>query len=422
MLGISPRQGLLCRSAADPVPPIVLRREGMGNPIAGQSTRSSVMARCLGQMAAWAPRSGRFAGPGGSSQSADYLPNSDDDRRHSLGACLLSAALSVLVALGTSAPALAKYKDNKVKRLWDYEDTSAWNIVSPVCTAGSNQSPVDLDDTKSLAVDLPVPLGDRISYKPVGGIEAFNANNKTYEVQGNFGTFILPDGEYSAKQFHFHFPAEHVVNGKQYDGEMHIVHFKQSDKAVTGRLVDMAVIGIPFQIVPEPDSGPFAQFAKFVDPSSETRNEQLAFLKSVGLEAPIPPNGKTVTIPGQVNLGIFKNVLEGKFFHYQGSLTTPPCTEKVHWYVTEKAAPVTQKMLDYWTSTLAKNTARPLQKMYRRKAVKGGLDVPGEFLVATPTPTPAPTLAAPTSAPTPDKSDGKALFAASRTACELGSC
>eukprot|EP00930_Biecheleria_cincta_P051508 TRINITY_DN3669_c0_g1_i1.p1 TRINITY_DN3669_c0_g1~~TRINITY_DN3669_c0_g1_i1.p1 ORF type:complete len:471 (+),score=69.02 TRINITY_DN3669_c0_g1_i1:85-1497(+) len=387
MLGTS-----LLRGTANPAPPIVLRSHQCCEALAGgRATHGSVMARCRGQVGAWAQGLGRMAGPARRAalrkESAD-LPESADDQKD-VAAFFISAALGFSVAIGISEPALAKYKDNVVQRLWTYEEPDAWNVVSPVCSAGSNQSPVDLNDQKSLVETPQVPLNERVFYQPANGVEAFNANNRTYQVQGNFGKLSLPDGDYSANQFHFHFPAEHLINGKQYDGELHIVHFKPSNKAVTGRLVDIAVVGIPLEIVPEPDTGPLGQLERMFDSKSEIRQEELELLKSVGLEAPIPPNGKTVGIKDTIDLNVFKNALNGEFFHYVGSLTTPPCTEKVHWYVTEKPAPVTRKMIDYWKETLPKNTSRPLQKMYRRKAVKGALDVPGEFIPPTPPPAPS---------------------------------
>merc|ERR1712190_206754 len=80
----------------------------------------------------------------------------------------------------------------------------------------------------------------RLSYKPLEKQEIFNNGGKNVQVNGGFGTFKLPDGEYEVKQFHFHFPAEHEVDGKLAAGELHIVHQRKGASGTDG----LAVVGI----------------------------------------------------------------------------------------------------------------------------------------------------------------------------------
>jgi len=287
---------------------------------------------------------------------------------------VLSVGLGILVAINPALPAFAKYKDRKdiPNTLWSYDDFSVWKNVSPICVAGTKQSPIDVQTSQLFGTSAD-KLGSAISYGPAKNVEGFNANNKTYQVQGNFGTLALPDGEYEAKQFHLHFPAEHTVDGKLYDGELHIVHFKQNNANYTG--VSIAVVAVMLEIIPE---NPVFKFFEAL-----VRPQEVEMLREVGLEAKLPENGKTVAIKAPTDLSVFRKELDGKFYHYKGSLTTPPCSENVHWYIAEKPAPVTKQMFDSWVKTFGPNTARPIQNG-KRKVVESGLSLPGEFSVTAP--------------------------------------
>jgi carbonic anhydrase len=102
-------------------------------------------------------------------------------------------------------------------------------------------------------------------------------------------------------QFHFHTPSEHTVEGKPFSLEMHIVHVLDSG-AGKDYQYQKAVIGVVF------------------DDSKDIPN---AFIDSLHPEAPGTP--LNIDLPG------FMSKLSSTFYHYGGSLTTPPCTEEVNW-------------------------------------------------------------------------------------------
>ena len=120
---------------------------------------------------------------------------------------------------------------------WTHKESKNWSAEFPMCQQTS-QSPIDLNSgTKGGAGST---LAQFVKYDPIPARQLKN-NGHVMQVDGGFGSFKLPDGEYQVKQFHFHFPAEHTVDGKLSAGEMHIVHQKVGSSGTN----DLAVIGIP---------------------------------------------------------------------------------------------------------------------------------------------------------------------------------
>jgi len=274
-----------------------------------------------------------------------------EEARSPLGPLLLGAMLGLVVAVtGTSQAAMAGAPGK-----WGYNDTKEWNSAFPLCT-GSEQSPIDLksSDVSATSTDT---LASRLSYKPLEGREIFNNGAKNVQVNGGFGTFKLPDGEYEVKQFHFHFPAEHEVNGKLAAGELHIVHQKKGSQGTDG----LAVVGIVLEEQGSPAATP-----------------EFKFLEQLGFGSELPGKNMITTVAEPLDLNAFANEYMGGFYHYTGSLTTPPCAEKVHWYVCQKTAPVSKAMVNSFKARFPENN-RPVQPLNTRKLVASSLTVPGEF-------------------------------------------
>lgn len=146
--------------------------------------------------------------------------------------------------------------------------------------------------------------------------------------QGAF-TKTFEDGSdvtYGAAQFHIHTPSEHTIDGRHTDMEMHIVH---QDPSQGGGLKGLAVIGIFFDYVREDNYDTATNM--FLDSwvNSSLNNSEGSF-------SAVPVNLQ----------GLLDSMDMEEFWSYDGSLTTPPCTEGVKWTVMKHVQPMSMAQRD----------------------------------------------------------------------------
>lgn len=213
---------------------------------------------------------------------------------------------------------------------WGYEGAngpSAWGELDKefeTCSAGTEQSPVDV--AKATAKDM-----ENLSFDyKAGDLEIVN-NGHTQQVIVPEGSTMKVDGvERKLLQFHFHTPSEHTVDGKQAEAEVHFVHQGQDEG-------DLAVVG-----------------ALITD--GEADNEAYAPL----IDNLMQEKGDPKKVEG-VTIDPAKLLPEDKVYTtYPGSLTTPPCSEGVSWFVLDKPVELSQDQLDKLHKVMGDN-ARPVQ-------------------------------------------------------------
>ncbi|MED6206730.1 hypothetical protein PIB30_029585 [Stylosanthes scabra] len=218
---------------------------------------------------------------------------------------------------------------------------SKWGSLSPsfeACSKGESQSPVNLEKnyivfTKSLkSLDK--------HYIPTNATLVNNKFNIGVQFGGKVGDINISGKNYSLKQLHWHSPAEHRANGRIHVAELHLVH-KTEDN-------EIAVIAILYKL-----GDPDPLISKIEDKLIELGR------------------GHSDT---QIALGIFDieelNRRPHRYFRYIGSLTTPPCTEGVHWNILGKLRTISEKQLELLKAPLdprCKFNARPIQPMNERK-------------------------------------------------------
>ena len=222
---------------------------------------------------------------------------------------------------------------------WSYSGEHGpahWGEVAPddaVCGNGKSQSPIDF---ASAAAKAGKNGAFNIHYE--SGAVALLNNGHTVQADVNDAadTVSLDGASYTLAQFHFHTPSEHAVNGKHYPLEMHFVN-----KDAGGHI---AVVGV------------------FVKTGAE--NKLLAPVFSA-LPSTETPAGTHAGKPVQVDIAAVlpKNL---KAFVYTGSLTTPPCTEGVHWIVLEQPIEMSSAQIEAF-KTIFHDNHRPLQKTSGRE-------------------------------------------------------
>ena len=139
---------------------------------------------------------------------------------------------------------------------------------------------------------------------------------------------------YTASQFHFHTLSEHAISGQRGVMELHAVFVDPAGKT--------AVVGKLFTIGQE--------------------NAFLDQLTSAGLPR---HTGDKVTSETEINLadGLTDT---SEYYTYSGSLTTPPCTEGVTWFVLKDEAQMSETQFQAFENILG-NDFRPLQSVNDRE-------------------------------------------------------
>ena len=135
-------------------------------------------------------------------------------------------------------------------------------------------------------------------------------------------------------QFHFHAPAEHTIAGKHAAMEAHFVHRNSAGK--------LAVVGVMMR--------------------SGAHNQPLA---SVFANMPTGIAPKTQFADARIDASAVVPSERRAYFHYKGSLTTPPCSEGVQWFVLADAIEVSPVQIRTFERILGSNS-RPLQRLNDR--------------------------------------------------------
>lgn len=134
-------------------------------------------------------------------------------------------------------------------------------------------------------------------------------------------------------QFHFHAGSEHFVEGVQYPLEMHIVHRVTDLPACAAGC--FSVLGVFFKLVMGPDN-PLLDSIWEAMPMREGEVKFLAPGRTIELDSFLPASTK-----------------ETKYATYEGSLTTPPCSEGLLWHVLNQPLTISPGQLKKFQMAIA---------------------------------------------------------------------
>jgi len=102
-----------------------------------------------------------------------------------------------------------------------------------LCAEGHHQSPVDLTGVMPEKFDGMKLQFPSANLTIVHQTYVFDAIDNGHTIQINYDrgeTFEIGNESYELRQYHFHLPSEHTVNGRHYAMEMHLVHSRKDKK------------------------------------------------------------------------------------------------------------------------------------------------------------------------------------------------
>lgn len=217
---------------------------------------------------------------------------------------------------------------------WTYEGEEGpehWGELDPAyatCSGGTHQSPIDV--TGATEADL---TNIEFDYHVVSPIHILNNGHTTQVVIPEGNSITLDGNTYPLKQFHFHAPSEHTIDGVAEAMELHLVHITD-DGAI-------AVVGVML-----------------------TESEENAALKSV-FEAMPAMAGPEQEVTGSVDLNALLPA-QRTSYRYSGSLTTPPCSEGVQWLLLTERQTVSTAQVEAFRKVFIMD-ARPVQPLNDRE-------------------------------------------------------
>ncbi|XP_051981894.1 carbonic anhydrase 4a [Xyrauchen texanus] len=242
-----------------------------------------------------------------------------------------------------------------------------WREVHPEC-GNNRQSPINIVTKKT-------KLDERLTpFKFSGYQNVFDSTirNNGHSVQVNIPVPATVSGgnlgeTYKAVQFHLHWGtdggpgSEHTIDGEQYPMELHIVHMKQRYNKLEDALKDpsgVAVLGF------------------FYEESSSTNKKYDQLTHS--LRSVQNANGNTTLRRISLNQLILSEGNMTNYYRYDGSLTTPGCTEAVVWTLFENPIPLDREQLRVFSSLKFHDgkamvgTFRPVQPLNKRAVYRSG--------------------------------------------------
>jgi carbonic anhydrase len=264
-------------------------------------------------------------------------------------AAFVAAWTAAVVAAACASPEASKPEPSAASHPgsphWDYdgeEGPAFWGRLSPAfsaCAAGQRQSPIDIDQASSASLpELRTAFGPA-ALRVVRHEHVADAVNSGHTIQVDYpqaDALTVGEATYELAQYHFHAPSEHTVQGRHSPMEMHLVH-----KSPTGAL---AVVGVLIE-----EGAHNAAFDPVWSnlPRSKGAAVHLEHVK-VNVDDLLPRTRTT--------------------YRYDGSLTTPPCSEGVKWLVMTTPIQLSAAQIAAFTTLIERNN-RPVQARNGRAVV-----------------------------------------------------
>ena len=236
--------------------------------------------------------------------------------------------MKALLAFGAAALlTLSANGSEHHEKHWGYDAKNGpthWKEFSKTCGTGHHQSPINITTGKVVSMNHQYDLG--LSEDVHTTAKVIDNGHSIKVTPQKSGTITLHGEKFKLLQFHFHGKSEHTIDGKRYDLVAHMVHQNPKTK-------QLAVVAIFFK---------------------EGKNNPM-------LDNIIGNVGGTITVDPQDLLPADT----AHYYHYIGSLTTPPCSENVQWYLLKTPQTASKAQIEMFRKYYVDNE-RPVQELYDR--------------------------------------------------------
>ncbi len=242
----------------------------------------------------------------------------------------LVASVALVAVAGITGICVAAQGDR-----WTYSGATGpakWSKLEKdfaTCAQGQAQSPIDIPDAEARKGDLSPLLFD---YKP-SPLRIID-NGHTLQINYGPGSTISVEGKrYELVEFHFHKPSEQKISGKGHDMEAQLVH-----RSKDGKLAVVAVL---------------------LDEGTDN-----ALIKTLWSNLPQTKDRENVVDKVKINaLALLPR--DKAYYTFAGSLTVPPCTEDVKWFVLKTPTQISADEIARFGRSYPMN-ARPVQDLNAR--------------------------------------------------------
>lgn len=223
---------------------------------------------------------------------------------------------------------------------WGYTGHEApqnWGTLAPeytMCKDGKSQSPIDISKKDVIATKGL----EKIKFDYKTNAKSIENNGHTIQVNFEEGSSITLDGKvFNLKQVHFHTPSENVIDSKSFPAEAHFVHASKDG--------ELAVVALMFEEGKENKT--IAKiWSKMPHKAGEAESCGLSFAM---INATLPK--------------------DKSYYRFNGSLTTPPCSEGVRWLVLKRYATMSKEQIKEFFDLMGHANNRPVQPINARKVM-----------------------------------------------------
>lgn len=241
-------------------------------------------------------------------------------------ACVLGVAAMTVTAMAQGGGAHWGYSGEAGPENWGKLDAKY-----VACGTGRNQSPIDLANFVEAELD---PIA--YAYKP-GTTEILN-NGHTVQINYAAGSSITVNGHaFELKQFHFHAPSENTLNGKHFPMESHLVHADKDG--------NLSVVALMFE-----EGAANSLLTSLWEKMPNKAGDKHALPASHDVSALLPS--------------------DRDYYRFNGSLTTPPCSEGVWWFVVKQPASASKGQIEQFSKVMEHPNNRPVHPVNARAVLK----------------------------------------------------